>query len=366
MTNISQKKLTTTEINQIVSDSIFKQFGVKDEHLVVLYDLDSPLSKIMTQAHKDILANRNPEKTIIREYQPEDNLELVEMLSNLPEQSSVILIQSTSFRMDKFRIRLHLYNKNMGCMEHSHLGYYGPEQENTWLNALTYKAEEYAEIGGKIKDLMDNYDEIKIYSGDTINPDILTFPEMEEAKINDGRFYQQKNRGGSSICGEIFSESKDLKSVNGKLNICCYPNSEFRIVQCEPFSVTIKNGILTKWDDNAPQEFIDNIVTRILESETDEEGNPEVMIREAGFGLNPFISMKNPLSFVSVFERQAGFHISLGKKHAIYRSKFGKEIVQRYHMDIFSTAFKMLACNVDKKTGEMIEEVVFFENGKYL
>ncbi|HIQ56922.1 TPA: hypothetical protein EYG96_02695, partial [Candidatus Gracilibacteria bacterium] len=45
MTNISQKKLTTTEINQIVSDSIFKQFGVKDEHLVVLYDLDSPLSK---------------------------------------------------------------------------------------------------------------------------------------------------------------------------------------------------------------------------------------------------------------------------------------------------------------------------------
>ncbi len=366
MTNISQKKLTKDEINQIVSDSIFKQFGVKDEHLVVLYDLDSPLSKIMTQAHKDVLAKRNPETTIIREYKPEDNAELVEMLSNLPEQSSVILIQSTSFRMDKFRIRLHLYNKNMGCMEHSHLSYYGPDQENTWLNALTYKAEEYAELGEKIKKLMDNYDEIKIYSGDKTTPDILIFPEMEEAKINDGRFYQQKNRGGSSICGEIFSESKDLYSVNGKLNICCYPNSEFKIVQCEPFSVTIENGVLTKWDDNAPQEFIDNLITRILESETDAEGNPEVMIREAGFGLNPFISMENPLSFVSVFERQAGFHISLGKKHAIYRAKFGKEVVQRYHMDIFSTAFKISACNKDKTTGEIIEEVVFFENGKYL
>ncbi len=366
MTNISRKKLTKDEINQIVSDSIFKQLGVKDEYLVVLYDLDSPLSRIMTQAHKDVLKDRNPEKTLIREYTPEDNAELVEMLSNLPEQSSVILIQSTSFRMDKFRIRLHLFNKNMGCMEHSHLSYYGPEEEQTWLRALTYMSEEYAKIGGKIKELMENYDEIKIYSGDITDPDILTFPDMEEAKINDGRFYQQKNRGGSSICGEIFSESKDLKSVNGKLNICCYPNAEFKIVQCEPFSVTIENGILTKWDDNAPQEFIDNLITRILESETDEEGNPEVMIREAGFGLNPFISMENPLSFVSVFERQAGFHISLGKKHAIYRSKFGKEVVQRYHMDIFATAFKISACNLDKNTGEIKEEVVFFKDGQYI
>ncbi len=356
-------KLTQDEINEIVSDSIFKQLGVKDEHLVVLYDLDSPLSTIMTESHKQVLANRNPEKTVIREYKPEDNAELVEMLSNLPEQSSVILIQSTSFRMDKFRIRLHLYNKNMGCMEHSHLGYYTPEQEDTWLRALTYNAEEYSKIGAKLKELMENYDEIKIYSGDKKNPNILIFPEMEEAKINDGRFYQQKNRGGSSICGEVFSESKDLRNVNGTIQINCYPNAEFKIVHCEPFTVVVTDGCVTEWSDNTPQEFVDNIINRILESEADENGNPEVMIREAGFGLNPFISMKNDLTFVSVFERQAGFHISLGKKHAIFRHKFGKEMVQRFHIDIFATCFKMTASNNGFSEDE---EIIFFEDGKYI
>ncbi len=364
MTVLSQE-LTKDEILQIVSDSIFKQFGVKDEYLVVLYDLDSPLSRIMTQAHKEVLHNRDPHKTLIREYKPEENTELVEMLSHLPEGSSVILIQSTSFRMDKFRIRLHLFNKHMGCMEHSHLGYYPPEQENTWIRALTYKAEEYARIGEKIKNLMEEYDEIRIYSGSKENPDILIFPDMEEAKINDGRFYQQKNRGGSSICGEVFSESKDLRSVNGTININCYPNAAFKIVPCEPFSITIENGVVTKWDD-APKEFVENIITRILESETDTHGIPEVMVREAGFGLNPFISLQHPLDFVSVFERQAGFHISLGKKHSIYRHKFEKDVLQRYHIDIFSSCFKMTACNVDERTGRVKDEVTFFEDGKYL
>ena len=35
------------------------------------------------------------------------------------------------------------------------------------------------------------------------------------------------------------------------------------------------------------------------------------------------------------FERISGFHLSLGKKHNIYRKKLHKDEVQRYHIDVF-------------------------------
>jgi aminopeptidase len=41
------------------------------------------------------------------------------------------------------------------------------------------------------------------------------------------------------------------------------------------------------------------------------------------------------LSDVNPFERYEGFHLSLGKKHNIYRKKLHKDVVQRYHIDIF-------------------------------
>ena len=103
---------------------------------------------------------------------------------------------------------------------------------------------------------------------------------------------------------------------------------------------------------------MDNIINRVKKDETDEEGNPEVMIREAGFGINPFISMKKPLNYVSIFERQAGFHVSVGKKHNIYRKKFHKSVMQRYHIDIFADVRKMSGI----KDGV---ETVFFEGGEY-
>ncbi len=347
--NISQ-----TEINQIISDSIFKQLGCKDEQIVVLYDEDCELAKIVSDAHKEVLGNRK--NTLIRKYNADESEELVELLTGLEKGSSVILIQSSSFRLDKFRIRLQLFNKGIGCIEHSHLAFYDDDQKETWLKSLTWNGEEYARLGDEIAKLMRENDEIIIYSGEN---EKLIFPDMDEAKINDGRFYQQKNRGGSSICGEIFSEAKDLRSVNGTLSINCFPDSRFKIKKCENFTITIENGCITKWDNNAPDEFIENIIERVQESEVNEEGEPEVMIREAGFGLNPFISLDKPLNFVSIFERQAGFHVSVGKKHNVYRKKLGKKIIQRYHIDIFADCKKMTA-----KTGD--KEIVFFENGKYI
>lgn len=346
--------LSQPEVQQIISDTIFKQMGCFNEKIVLIYDEDSSLAKIISAAHIELLQKRS--NTEIVKYDEEKKQEMIDLLLSLEEGSSVILVQSTSFRLDDFRIRLQLFNNGVGCMEHSHLSYYPPEQEETFLRALTWNGEEYARLGKEIGILLETSDEIKIYSGKN---DVLIFGQMEEAKVNDGRFYAQKNRGGSSVCGEVFSESKNLESVSGSLSICCYPNSDFLIQQCENFSVRLEKGRIVEIDENAPSEFMENIIDRVQEGEFDEEGNGEVMIREAGFGLNPFISFQNPLSYVSIFERQAGFHVSVGKKHNIYRKKFHKKVIQRYHIDIFSDCKKMVAVNNG-------EEVVFFEEGKYL
>jgi len=170
--------------------------------------------------------------------------------------------------------------------------------------------------------------------------------------LNHGIFAEQKNRGGAAICGEIFSEAKDLTTVNGKISICCYPTLDFAIRNCEPFTLTVKEGFV-ECDENTPKYFKEKIYDMIANGETD---GGKVLMREAGFGLNPALSFDRPLSTdVSAFERQAGFHISLGKKHAIYRKKFPKKEVQRYHIDIF--------CDLEKIK---IDGEVVFENGGYV
>jgi hypothetical protein len=59
------------------------------------------------------------------------------------------------------------------------------------------------------------------------------------------------------------------------------------------------------------------------------------MVRELWFWLNSGISKQKRLSDVAAFERVCGFHISLWKKHQIYRKKIHRKVTQRYHIDIF-------------------------------
>lgn len=345
--------ISNTDLNKIISDTLYKQMGCTTEKIVVLYDEDSPLSRLISTSYISILHNRP--NTVLQKYDENQKQDTIDLLLNLEPGSSVILVQSKSFRLDDFRIRLQLFNNGVGCLEHSHLSYYPPEQEKTFIQSLSWNGEEYARLGEKIGKLLEQSDFIQIHSGKN---EVLNFGPMEEAKVNDGLFYTQKNRGGSSICGEVFSESKDLESVSGTLSICCYPNEHFLIQQCPPFTLTLEKGRITKIDKNAPQEFMENIINRVKNGEYDKNGDGEVMIREAGFGLNPFISFQNPLNYVSVFERQAGFHISVGKKHNIYRKKFPKDVIQRYHIDIFSDCTKMVAIQNGR-------EIIFFEDGKY-
>ncbi len=85
------------------------------------------------------------------------------------------------------------------------------------------------------------------------------------------------------------------------------------------------------FDDTYP-EWFKQILLKIRESEWD------VMIRELGIWLNIALSKNRTLSDVNYFERQFWIHLSLGKKHGIYAKKFSRNVIQRYHIDVFLDA----------------------------
>ncbi|MFT7184171.1 MAG: aminopeptidase [Oceanicoccus sp.] len=309
-----------TQITKVVLE---KQMQSKDEPTVLLFDRQCDLASLLADAYSVNMPQA--EKLNFDDENPD---ELREKLLNLPSGATVVMIQSSNFRLDDFRIRLQLFNAGIGCLEHAHLKYFGPDEHETYANALEYRGEYYQSLGESLAEKLEHAKEVKVVSK---NGSILRFGSMEKCKINHGIFWKQKNRGGAAICGEIFTEAKDFSSVNGELMIAAYPGMDWKMVSCEPFKVKIVKSILTCDDPKCPPLFRENILDVIAASE-----DGEVMIREAGFGMNPAISHANPLSDVSAFERMAGFHLSIGKKHPMYRKKLNKAVVQRYHIDVFA------------------------------
>jgi aminopeptidase len=314
---------------QITKVVLEKQMQCKDEAQVLLFDRQCSLASLLADAYS---VNMPSAEKI--NFDDEDPNELREKLLNLAPGSTVVLVQSSNFRLDDFRIRLQLFNAGIGCLEHAHLKYFGPEEYETYANALEFRGDHYESYGMVLSEKLEKAKEIKIISK---NGSTLRFGAMEKCKINHGIFWKQKNRGGAAICGEVFTEAKDFSSVNGELMVAAYPGTDWKMIPCEAFKIKITNSILSCDDPKCPKPFRENVLDVIAASE-----DGEVMIREAGFGLNPAISHANPLSDVSAFERMAGFHISLGKKHPIYRKKLAKSVVQRYHMDVFADLDQIL------------------------
>lgn len=327
------------QITKVVLD---QQMQSKDEDQILLYDRQSGLACLLAEAYSVNMPRA--EKLNFDDEAPEI---LREKLLSLSAGSTVVLVQSSNFRLDDFRIRLQLFNAGIGCLEHAHLKYYEPEEHETYANALEYRGEYYESYGETLAEKLGEAQEMKIISK---NGSTLSFGAMEKAKINHGIFWKQKNRGGAAICGEVFSEAKDFSSVNGELMVSAYPGTDWKVVSCEPFMVKINESILTCDDPKCPPGFRENILDRIANSE-----DGEVMVREAGFGLNPAISHENILSDISAFERMAGFHMSLGKKHPIYRKKIHKSVVQRFHIDIFADLDQII-----------IDDKIVYENGSYI
>lgn len=323
MTTIEQKYLEATknilEKNLKIYDDIYRDFPV-----VLVYDLDSPISRELSKWYIENLKN-HPLSEVI-DFSSANKEDLKTKLLSLQENSTVILVQSTNFMLDDFRIRLNLNNAWVWCLEHRHLAYIYDDQVENYADAIEYNTPLYEELWAKLKNLSDSAETMTFICNDGSTLKVSWW--FEDMKLNTWN-YEGRNRGWNFPIWENFTESKDFSKVNWELTIYAFPDEKLQVEFCEPFKIKINESIVTCDDPKCPPNF-----RKILDFIAISENN-EVMFRELWFGLNPGISREKPIADVNAYERIAWFHLSLWKKHQIYRSKMHKSVVQRYHIDIF-------------------------------
>ena len=109
MTIINDKLLKATK-NILEKNLNIKESPYSDNEILLVYDLESPLSKLVADAYIKNLDNIDSEIIDINTVNKE---ELIKRLWALKEHSTVVLVQSTNFRLDNFRIRLQLHNNGV-------------------------------------------------------------------------------------------------------------------------------------------------------------------------------------------------------------------------------------------------------------
>lgn len=311
--------------------------------IVLVYDTDSELSTLISAGYIENLKEYSNVEIIL--FQEEKGSELKDKLLWLEANSTVILVQSTNFRLESFRIRISLQQKNVGCIEHNHLSYIKSSQTKTYLEAISYQSDYFETVSNFLKQTFDAGNTLKVIWSNGSEFEISW--GFEDMKQNTGNF-SLDNRYATYPIWENFTEAKDFSNVNGELYVKAFPWEDLQVVFAEkPFKITVKNSIITYKKEDIPKELLPTF-------EKIEEAEWEIMMRELGFWLNKAITFENTLSDVNAFERMAWFHLSLGKKHGVYRKKMSKDIVQRYHIDIFPDVEKIF-----------VDDKLIFEKGKH-
>ena len=371
------------EENLLINNPLFK-----DKKIILIYDEESELAKQIWESYANNLIEHENKEIIIFKENPEvmnadlrslqettNKEDLKNKLLNLEEYSMVILVQSTNFRLDDFRIRAHLQRINVWCIEHTHLEYYKSDEIWTYINTLSLDLDRYSKIWNNIKELFNKSNDLEIHSWNWSVLKITWW--FEDVKMNTWEFYHDSNmdkwfiekRYSTFPIWEVFTEARDFSSVNWEVAIYAFPDSNFQIIFLDkPIIIEIKESkivsvnkinIVNIFPLNSESEMINNInihpeFIKVLEKIYNSEDN-EIYIRELWFWMNTNVWKSKRLRDVSAYERNCWFHMSIWKWHNIYRKKFSKKITQRFHIDIFPDVNKI---NLWWKT--------IFENWDYL
>jgi aminopeptidase len=294
------------------------------ERVVVIYDLQSGLSKIMADAYREAI----PDGQFI-DFAETDAAAILKLIDELSPGDVFVLVQSNSFRLNEFRIRIELFKRKLKCIEHVHLDRMSEDQYATWVDALAFDTGYLQGKGHALKKALDQASTVKIVGKDT---ELVWEGGVEECKLNIGDYTGMENIGGTYPIGEVFTEARDLSKVNGTFRIYAFAGDDFNVRFYEPFLAKVVNGILEPGDD-APEEF-----KKIMDLIRAEE---RVLVRELGVGMNRAISRKTPVNDITAFERVLGLHMSIGEKHGVYKKPGLIPTKTRYHVDVFP-AFERL------------------------
>jgi aminopeptidase len=236
----------------------------------------------------------------------------------------VVLVQSSNFRLDAYRIRVELFKRALKVIEHPHLARMPGVQAQHYIASLAYDAAYYRDTGHALKTRIDQATTAMIDSGGAQ----LHFGPLESAKLNIGDYTGMANIGGQFPIGEVFTEARDLEGVNGEVRIFVFGDTEFSVNQpAQPITLVIRHGRVVDARNSTPA--FDQVLANIRADEG------EVWLRELGFGMNRAFGKDRTVDDIGSFERMCGIHLSLGAKHGVYNKPGFKRGTTRHHVDVF-------------------------------
>lgn len=317
-TNSELITLATKHVQDIIQLSIKFDPSTGSQALVV-YDTKNELTNILTEAYRNTL----PTAKFI-DFDTISKEDILAEFNSLKPNDLVVMIQTSNFRLDDFRIRIHLFSKKLKVIEHMHLYRNDPSTWDVYVNSLEYDQNWYHKTGKGLQQKLSTINNLSIKA---LDAELSITEGLEFPKLNIGDYTGMENIGGTFPIGEVFTEGKDFSKMNGSFYIYAFANQDFSISMHDPFRVDVEAGLILGHGDNAPEGFI-KIVELIKTYE-------RPLIREIGFGLNRAITRERYLADITAFERIFGMHLSLGEKHSVYKKAGIQTNKSKFHVDLF-------------------------------
>ncbi len=293
----------------------------KEHSAVVVWDDQCALAVALTQAYRRCL----PDGIFINFNDVTADYILNEF-ERLAESDLVVLIQSTSFRLDAFRLRVELFKRGLKVIEHPHLSRMPNDEPLIYIESLAYDPDYYRGVGSALKAMIDKAQTGIIDSG---GEQLVFTSGFEPAKLNVGDYSQMQNIGGQFPIGEVFTESKDLEALQGRVRISFFGDTSFTVNKPPiPITLIVQNGRVTGVIDSTAE--FDTVLEQIRSCEG------EIWVRELGLGLNKAFTQDKTVQDIGTYERMCGVHLSLGAKHGSYNKPQIKKSQARYHVDVFA------------------------------
>jgi leucyl aminopeptidase (aminopeptidase T) len=287
---------------------------------LVVYDTRTGLSRALAEAYR-----RNLPDAEFIDFDGVAPAAVLASFKTFAPQDLVVLVQSTNFRLDGFRLRVELFKLGLKVIEHVHLSRMPGAQGDHYIEALAYDPRYYRGVGHALKQRIDRVRRAEVHGGD----DVLVFDSpLESAKLNVGDYSAMNNVGGQFPIGEVFTEAQDLEAVSGRARIHVFGDTSYLVNRPEkPVTIVVERGRVVAAIDATPefQQMLD-IIRR-------DEG--EVWVRELGFGMNRAFTRERRVDDIGTYERMCGIHLSLGAKHGVYAKPGFKRKDARYHIDVF-------------------------------
>ncbi len=290
-------------------------------HALVVYDTRSDLARALTEGYR-----RNLPDGVFIDFDTVSPDEVLAAFKHMATSDLVVLIQSTNFRLEAFRIRVELFKLGLKVIEHVHLSRMPGTQGAHYIEALAYERDYYRGVGQALKARIDKASRAVVHSG---GEQLVFGSKLESAKLNIGDYSGMNNVGGQFPIGEVFTEAQDLEAVNGRVQVHVFGDTSYMVNRPDkPITLLVERGRVVGALDATPEfEKLMEIITR-------DEG--EVWVRELGFGMNRAFTRERRVNDIGTYERMCGIHLSLGAKHGVYQKPGFKRKDARYHVDVFA------------------------------